>query len=367
MQKSLVPLALMLLLPMTVMAAKREIRKVNPSLPAHMKALDFEESGEKLNILPVQAGLMNYDATVAEKLRDVDHTGAGRKVAEKSLNDDDRRQPYRHFMPSLTGLTGLIDIPVAYTQPKKTYVVTVQKERVRVDANWWRLPYKKIESDMTFASLNYGATRNVEISLNGELWDKTIQYNDPVRQTDPTFSEKDLNFVGIGSKWTFPFGTTAIERVWFALGFRTQLYDNVHRNVTEVHEYERFSNIFFVASTKATEELFGHFMIKYVSYDFAGGRAASGATDTFEGFSPTNAWTSWGIGAEWYLFPDFELFTELLRDGNVIFLDVDGPFNQFNWNAGARYHRQDIGIGFFAKRINHRGYSDNGIQAAIRF
>lgn len=360
-------LALALALPMTVMAARKDIRKVNPALPAHMKALDFEESGTKLDILPVQSTLLNYDAPIADKLRDIDHTGPARKINEKTLIDENRRQPYRHFMPALSGLTGLIDMPVAYTQPRKTYVVAVQRERVRADSTWWRLPYRGIASDMTFASLNYGATRSVEISLDGELWNKAIQYNDPIRATNPTFTESDLNFVGIGSKWTFPFGTNAIERVWFALGFRTQLYDDQHRDVTEVHEYDRFSNIFFVASTKATEELFGHFMAKYVSYDFAGGRSPSGATATFEGFSPTNAWTQWGLAAEWYVFPDFEIFTELTREANVIFLDVDGPFNQFNWNVGARYHRQDIGVGFFAKRINHRGLADNGMQAAIRF
>lgn len=352
---------------MTVMAAKKVVRDVNPRLPGHLKALDFEESGQKLDILPVQSKLLNYDTAVADKLRDIDHAGPARKLNEKPLNDEDRRQPYRHFMPCLSGLTGLVDMPVAYTQPKKSYVVTVQHERVRADKRWWRLPYKSIDSDMTFASLNYGATRNIEISLDGELWDKTIQYNDPVRSTNPTFSDSDLNFLGIGSKWTFPFGTTAIERVWFAVGFRTQLYDVERRDVTEVHEYDRFSNIFFVASTKATEELFGHFMIKYVSYDFAGGRSPSGDTATFEGFSPTNAWTQWGLAAEWYLFPDFEIFTEITRDANVIFLDVDGPFNQFNWNGGVRYHRENVGVGFFAKRINHRGLGDTGLQAAVRF
>ena len=360
-------LVLTLFLPMPVMAVKREKRDVEPSVPESMRALDFEEAATRTNILPVHAKNLNYETSIADKLHDVDLTGAARKVVEKPLNDDDRRQGYRHFMPCLSGLTGLIDIPVAYTQPEKTFVVTVQHERVRADERWWRLPYKSISSDMTFGSLNYGATKNIELSVDGELWDKTIQYNDPVRFSDPTFTEKNLNFVGIGSKWNFPFGTTAIERVWFALGFRAQLYDNQHRNVTEVHEYDRFSNIFFSASTKATEELFGHFMIKYVSYDFAGGRFPSGQTDLFEGFSPTNAWTQWGFGLEWYVFPDFEIIGEVTREANVIFVDVDGPFNQFNANVGARYHRDNIGVGFFAKRVNHHGLSDTGLQAALRF
>lgn len=358
---------LALVLPMPVMAVKTTRREVLKTTPEHMAALDFTESATKIQSLPVHSTKLNYETSIAEKLHDVDLTAAARKVNEKSINHEDRRQPYRHFMPSLTGLTGLIDMPVAYTQPKKTYVVTIQHERVKADETWWRLPYKSIDSSMTFASINYGATRNIELSLDGELWDKTIQYNDPRRFTNPEFSETDLSFVGIGSKWNFAFDSVGVERLWFALGFRTQLYDDEHRDVTEVHEYDRFSNIFFVASTKATEELFGHFMIKYVSYDFAGGRAPSGDTDLFEGFSPTNAWTQWGLGLEWYLFPDFEILTEITREANVIFLDVDSPFNQFNWNVGARYHRENIGIGFFAKRINHRGLSDTGVQAAIRF
>jgi hypothetical protein len=367
MSRHALALLLALALPMTAMAQKPR-RPPKEGVSRSLRALDFELASEQTDILPRQSRDVAVQAPVPQKLGDVDFRQASRKVAEKPLNDELRVQPYRHFMPALSGLTGLIDITAAYTQPKKTYVVTVQRERVRADRTWWRLPYRNIRSDMTFASINYGATPNIEISLDGELWDKDITYNDPRTDTEgPTFSARDRAFLGLGSKYTFPFSTTAIERLWFGLGFRINISNEEDYDYTEVHEHDRFSQIFFTASTKATRELFGHFMVKYVSYDFGGNRAASGRTDTFPGFSPTNAWTQWGLGIEWYLFPDFVLMTELLQDSATVFLDVDSTFNQFNWNVGARYHRENIGIGVFAKRVNHRGLEDNGVQFAVRF
>lgn len=368
--------AIMAATPMTAMAEDILVstgagttaqRPVKAGVAQQLLAADFELAGRNLDILPRAAPVIVKDAPVTEKLADVDLRQASKVKGQKPFNDEERRQPYRSFMPSLSGLTGLIDIPVAYTQPKKTYVITAQHERVRADRTWWRLPYRAIVSDMTFASINYGATPNIELSLDGEMWDKDIRYNDPVNGTNPLFGARNKSFIGFGSKYTFPFSTTAAERLWFGLGFRIQLYDNPDIHVTEVHEYDRFQQVFFVASTKATRELFGHFMAKYVSYDFSGARPASGATDTFVGFSPQNAWTQWGIGIEYYLFPDFEIFTELLNDSATIFLDIDSTFNQFNWNAGARYHRENIGVGFFAKRINHHGLNDSGLQFAVRF
>jgi hypothetical protein len=368
----------MLLLPVLAMAqdkdnlvvtggGARPQRPVKAGIAQTLKTFDFELAGQNLDILPRAAPVIVKDAPVTEKLADVDLRQAAKVRGQKPFSDEDRRQPYRAFMPSLSGLTGLIDIPVAYTQPKKKYVVTVQHERVRADNTWWRLPYQSIVSDMTYASINFGATPNIELSLDGENWDKDIRYNDPLLFTNPLFTTRDKSFIGFGGKWTFPFSTTGIERMWVGIGGRIQLYDNNDIHTTEVHEYDRFQQFFMVASTKATRELFGHFMLKYVSYDLSGGRPASGATPFFVGFSPQNAWTQWGLGIEYYLFPDFEIFTELLNDSSTIFLDIDSTFNHFNWNVGARYHRENIGVGFFAKRINHRGLKDQGLQFAVRF
>ena len=368
----------MLALPMLAMAQSGDVlvvtsggarpqRPVKPGVAQTLKQFDFELAGQNLDILPRAAPVIVKDAPVTEKLADVDMRQTSKVRGQKPFNNDDRRQPYRAFMPALSGLTGLIDISTAYTQPKKQYVVTLQHERVRADNTWWRLPYRSIDSDMTFASINYGATPNIEISLDGEMWDKDIRYNDPVNGTNPLFSTRDQSFIGFGGKWTHPFDTVGVERMWVALGYRLQLYDAENIHVTEVHEYDRFQQFFLVASTKATRELFGHFMLKYVSYDLSGGRPASGATPTFVGFSPQNAWTQWGIGIEYYLFPDFEIFVEALNDSSTIFLDLDSTFNHFNFNAGARYHRDNIGMGFFAKRINHRGLTDQGVQFAVRF
>lgn len=367
MPRHAIAFALLLALPMMAMAQKPR-RPVKAGVARQLRALDFQGAAAQTDILPRYSRDVAVQTSVPEKLGDADFRQASKVVVMKTLDDELRRQPYRHFMPSLSGLTGLIDIPVAYTQPKQTYVITAQHEKVRAGPTWWRLPYRSIRSDMTFASINYGATPNIEISLDGEMWDKEITYNDPrINAPGPTFSVKNRSFLGVGSKYTFPFGTTAIERLWFGLGFRLNISNEEDYDYTEVHEHDRFSQIFFTASTKATRELFGHFMIKYVSYDFAGGRRASGRTATFDGFSPTNAWTQWGLGVEWYLFPDFEIFTELLQDSATVFLDIDSTFNQFNWNVGARYHRENMGLGIFAKRVNHRGLEDNGVQFAIRF
>jgi hypothetical protein len=341
-----------------------------------LSALDVPETAKTLNFELVDAKIVGpvlervpgstvaTQSTLPRKLSDVRFDGAAGFLRKRTIRNEARRQPYRHFMPALNGATGLIDMPVAYTLQKKSFAVSVQTERVRADERYWTLPYRSVNADSRYFTLNYGVARNVEAQIDAEMWDRDFRYNDPVRSSHPVFSVADKSFIGLGSKWTFPFLSTTIERMWFGMGFRIQFYDNVDRNVTEIHEYERHSNIYWVLSTKATKELFGHLMIKYISYDFRGGTPPSGSTPTFQGFAPTNYWNQWGIAFEWYMFPDLVVFTEITTDTDVVFV---GNLKQINWNAGARYHTRDFGVGFFAKRINFEGFQANGIQASYRF
>jgi len=290
--------------------------------------------------------------------------GAADVLSVPEIKHDKRRQPYRHFMPSLSGATGLIDMPVAYTIPRKKYVFSAQTDHVVANQDYWSLPYVHVGESNRYFSLNYGATSNIEVHAIGEFWNKDFQYKDNINGTNPTFNMHDKFFLGFGTKWTFPLPHFSPERIWGALGCRFQFYRNEDRNVTEFHEYERFQNVYGVFSAKATEELFGHVMFKYISYDWRGGTYPAGMTDVFPGYAPTNSWMQWGLAGEWYVFPDVSIFTELIKDTGVVFL---GNLLQFTWNVGARYQYKGLGVGFWAKRINFRGLDNNGIQASWKF
>lgn len=337
----------------------------NLDLKDSLEALNFDQTARR-DIHERPQGL-DHGKKLVDRLADLNlkTTAYRTERRQKGKTPAPRRQPYRHFMPALGGMTGLIDMPVAYTQPKRTWVVSAMADRLRADSEYWPLPYRSIEGDSTYYSVNYGARDDVELTLTGEFWDKDVQYADATFGTLPRFTTKDQFFLGAGMKYSFPVEYHDLgERMWIGLGARFQLFDNQDRNVTEIHEYDRFSTVYLTASTKGTETLFGHFTYKYISYDFKGGRFPSGATGAFPGYSPTNAWAQLGLAVEWFMFPDVVVFTELVQDTNVIFA---GTLNQFNWNAGVRYQLKDFGVGFWAKRINLPGLSQSGVQASVRF
>ena len=340
-------------------------------LPRSVEVLNYELVGKQPGDLPKPNPEFWSSKTMSQKLRDLRMNRAAEVVNEVEVKHENRKQPGRHFMPALCGATGLIDVPVAYTIPKRRWVASAQTEHVVGNSKYWPLPYRYVGESNRYFTLNYGATDNIEVNADVEMWNKDFQYNDFINGTDPKFATHDQFFLGFGSKWAFPLQHPGLERIWFATGFRVQFYENDDRSVTDFHEYERFQNIYFVFSAKGTEELFGHLMFKYVSYDWRGGIPPAGATDLFPGYSPVNAWGQWGIAFEWFVFPDLEIYTELHKDTNVEFFygenREDGTLLQFNWNVGARYQYKDLGVGFWAKRINFAGLDDNGVQVSFKF
>ncbi|MBI4860069.1 MAG: hypothetical protein HY815_07370, partial [Candidatus Riflebacteria bacterium] len=214
-------------------------------LNSSIRALNYEMLKDREKEIPRAISGFHTQKDVVEKLTDLRMHGTAERVAESRQKDPDRRQPYRHFLPALCGATGLIDMPVAYTQPKKKYVVSAQTEHLQATDRYWSLPYKSVNGDSRYWTLNYGATHNIEVNADVEFWNKDFQYNDPLNGTNPSFSLHDKFFFGFGSKWAFPLPGTTFERLWFAMGFRVQFFNNPDRNVTEFHEYERHSHVYW--------------------------------------------------------------------------------------------------------------------------
>src|SRR5690242_9996659 len=100
---------LSLVLPMTVLAVDPP-RKYRKEIPGQLEALGFEGAKDATRILPTKSDVLNYDVPVNRKIGDLALLDTAGARSRKTINDDDRKQPYRHFMPSLSGLTGLIDI-----------------------------------------------------------------------------------------------------------------------------------------------------------------------------------------------------------------------------------------------------------------
>jgi len=303
------------------------------------------------------------DRKINDKMADLNFYEA---AEQKELNETPpirKRQPPRNLGMSVSGATGVIDVPSAYTLPCKDFILTYVSESFRAGDNFWPFPYNSIREQNQYAVLRYGLADTIELSLSFENWNRQFQYLDGLGNLGPAFTENKKFFLGIGSKWAIPM-TTVHETAWLALGFRAHFFENPNRAVIEFHEYERIQNLYLAFSVHPRPYLYTHFMYRYISYDFRGGVYPSGVTDDFIGFSLVNAYDQLGMAIEYDLFPNLTILTEATKDTDVIFL---GGLREFNFNVGVRARYKNLTASFLAKRVNHPDLEHQMIQVGIKF
>lgn len=278
----------------------------------------------------------------------------------RAAHHQDNYQPEVHYLPGLSGSTGLVDIPVAYTLPRGRWMLSTQSEKVDGNANYWPTVYRAVKGNANRLHAGYGVASDTEMNLTVENWNHELHYFDPIFGVDPNFSAENKLFFGIGAKRAFQL----TDRVWAGVGVRYQHYEEQDRAVTELHEYERFSHAFATASWQASDSLYVHAMFKYVVYDWDGDRPASGASGLFPGFSLPSTWSQPGIGVEYRFRRHWSAAGEFISDTDVQFLRDVGN-NAVN--ATIRYEDRDKSFGIYAKRLNVDHLFYGGIQGGVSF
>jgi hypothetical protein len=269
---------------------------------------------------------------------------------------------HQHLMPALGGMTGLVDVPVAGTVPASEWVLTLQHENMTAGAGYWPLVYKSVEDRTETLHASYGLSRGLEATVSLELWDRDLHYFDPVSAVDPIYTVEGKLFAGAGLKWVAPEGHLWGKPFAWGAGFKFQPFARTDRDITELHEYERFSHAYGVASWRPTSDLFFHATLKWVIYDFGGNRPPSGSAPGFVGFSVPASWLQPGLAAEYYFTKELSVFGEYTRDADVDFIGI----RQNAVNAGVRWQGSRMGVGVFGKRLDHRDLDYYGAQASLR-
>ena len=269
---------------------------------------------------------------------------------------------HRHLMPASNGATGLVDMPVAAVTPRNELLLTYQFDHFAADKTWWPAAYRSVQADTHLLNASYGMAGRVELNAQVELWDRDLEYTDPVAGTRPHFSTEGKAFVGIGGKMVTPNGWFFGLPFALGAGFHVAARRDGDRNVTELHEYERLNHLYAVVSMRPADDLYLHAMLKWVVYDFDGDRSPSGRAGAFPGLFVKTDWLQPGFGAEWFFFPDCSLYGELVHDASIDFPGL----KQLSLNAGARYQARRWGASVFARRLDHEGVETYGFQAMLR-
>lgn len=325
--------------------------------------LGYEGLDENMVKVAPTVPTINTDRTVNKRLADLNFFEMADQKVVNAVPTPPKKQYYYNFAPAVSGATGLIEIPSAYTIPCKDLTLTYMHEFFDAGPRFWPLPYQEISQSNDYFVLNYGVADTLEFHLSFENWDREFQYLDGFGGLGPFFESTDKFKLGFGTKWGVPIPTVH-ETAWLAFGLRSQFYDNEERSFIEFHEYERIQNLYVAFSVHPHREVFAHFLYRYVTYDFRGGTFPSGRTETFVGFQPVVDYSQFGLGFQYYLFPQLELISELTKDTDIVFL---GGLKDFNLNAGFRVQYKGIAAGFLAKRVNHPDLRHQLLQLSVKF
>ena len=233
-------------------------------------------------------------------------------------------QPFTEMSANISGQTGLIDMPSAFTQKKGVWLGSFSLSSGDANNNYFNNMYQEYDaSDMRFA-VTYGYRDDTELTATMNVYDRDISYvNGARRETDGRF------LFGLGGKTGF---STSQDRFQIAVGGMYTFFSQEERDIIRIYDYHSISNIYAVASTD--ERLFNaHVMYKFVSYDYRSSSLAPTAqigTNPNTGLAPAeDHWGVLGLGFE-YKVPRRRLsfITEFTSTGPLDFLGrKDKVFN----------------------------------------
>ncbi len=269
---------------------------------------------------------------------------------------DEKKQPGAAYGHSLGGVTGLITLPDSYVLPHRAWSVGFNYQNYEHGASHWPNLYRALETDVAKFYVNRGFRQNYEAGLILHLQDSNITYQTQGANPIPPNFNDDLILGGVAFKAAIP-----MYDMLMAAGFSVEIFDDQHRNLMDLRDYENMASAFLTMSNGG-RRWDGTVGIKYVKYGF-GRRPPVGANTNQIGFSPPTDWTQIGIGFEYGRWAGFSLIAEATKRHTVDFIGI----GEAEVNVGAQYKAGDILGRAYLMRINQDDTDHIGFSLSLRF
>ena len=275
------------------------------------------------------------------------------------LPHPDYHQPFTEWSANISGATGLIDMPSAFTQKKGVWLASLSFASGDADPGYFNSLYQEYDSSDIRLGVTYGYRDNTELTATMNIYDRDISYaNGASRETDGRF------LFGIGGKTGF---STSEDKFQIAVGGMFTFFSDEERDIIRISDYHSISNIYAVASTDS--RLFNaHCMYKLVNYDHHASSmppTAEIAGDPSTGFAPSdNHWGVLGVGLE-YKLPNKPLtfITEFTSTGPLDFLGRKDK----SFNFGIHSQMSGVDLKIYKRMLNEDDADEMGLISTFRF
>jgi len=271
----------------------------------------------------------------------------------------DYHQPFTEWSANLTGATGLIDMPSAFTQKKGLWLASVGYSSAEAGQQYFPALYNQYDATDIRTAVTYGYRDDVELTATMNVYDRDLQYSNGARR-----STNGRIFFGLGGKLGF---NTTDDRYQIAVGGMFTFFSDDERDVIRETDYHTISNLYLVGSTDS--RLFNaHFMYKWVAYDWRSSSVAPTAqigNDPTTGLAPADDhWGELGIGVE-YKLPKTRLsfITEFSNTGPLDFIARKDK----NINFGVQGRMPGADVKVYTKFLNHDDFDEIGMISTFHF
>jgi len=276
------------------------------------------------------------------------------------LPPEEYHQPFKDKSPCLTGATGLIDIPSAFTQRKGTWLASLSFSSNEVSGpGYFPVLYNTSEGTDIKAIVTYGYRDDTEFTLILNVLDREFLYaNDAIRTTSGRM------LFGLGGKLSFP---TYSDHFQVAVGGMWTMFKNEDRDIIRIVDYDSLANLYLSLSTD-TRLFNAHVMFKLSRYDYKAGPIAPIAAigdDPALGYGPADTyWGTLGLGIE-YKVPkwDVSFINEFTKIGYQNFLTRKNT--SYNFGINKAMAKADIKAYF--RGLNHEDFREIGLMATYGF
>jgi hypothetical protein len=270
---------------------------------------------------------------------------------------EDYHQPFIDVSPCLSGGTGLIDIPSAFTLKKGVMVASLIVSKSSGGASYLPELYQKFDSIDIGTSFSYGYRDDIELTFTATNLSREIDYTSGL-QTD------DSNLIfGIGGKASF--GTWA-ENFQMAGGFHFSVYEDKDRDNLLDTDYETLSTLYAVISTDE-KNWNGHVTWKYQNYSKGSsvpyhGHVPGDGADS--GLAPAQA--NWGelcFGLE-YKIPDtkYRVISEFIKSEITW-----GSEDKSSYNLAVQADLPKMSFKLYSRKINQESRDELGLISTYFF
>lgn len=271
----------------------------------------------------------------------------------------DYHQPFTELSANISGATGLIDMPSAYTQKKGVWLGSVSYSTGDANQDYFNNMYRQWDASDIRLAVTYGYRDDTELTATMNIYDRDIDYtNGATRETNGRF------LFGLGGKMGF---STTDDKFQIALGGMYTFFSDEERDIIRLYDYHSISNIYAVGSTDS--RLFNaHVMYKFVSYDYRSSSLAPTAqigNNPATGLAPADDhWGVLGLGFE-YKVPEKKItfITEFTSTGPLDFLGRKDKV----FNFGIHGQLPDADLKLYTRMLNNDDADEIGLISTFHF